>query len=166
MCTGNDRSYKIRCFFFSTLRISRGGGGPVPKWNTHKNLYPLYSSTKTNLLTFYRGLFVCSYMKDYLIQVCDASLACLFGSAPFCKNLWKRSKKWHVSPVYRGIKEYRQPKCRCSEWALNSTHISKFATKPNYNVSRSYWSFCCFVKAQEKGSRKAWQQKEATHPQK
>lgn len=46
--------------------------------------------------TCYMGLYVCSsFLKKCLIQLCDASLACFFGMAPFCTNLWKRSKMAH-----------------------------------------------------------------------
>lgn len=34
---------------------------------------------------------------------------------PSVRTFGKEAKKWHISSVYRGIKEYRQPKCRCSE---------------------------------------------------
>lgn len=74
-----------------------GGGGVQSSHgvntHTHSLTNLLYSSTKTNLLTCYRGLCVCSlYMKECLIQLCDASLACFLGLALSAKNLWKRSK--------------------------------------------------------------------------
>lgn len=85
---------------------------------THNSPSSLSSSTKTNLLTSYRGLFVCSsYIKDCLIQLCDASLACFFGSAPSARKKTTKKKTYpYISAVHRGIyREYRQPKCRCSE---------------------------------------------------
>ena len=72
---------------------------------THNSPSPLSSFTETNLLTSYRGLFVCSsYMKECLIQLCDASLACFFGSAPSARKKKKNPIPTYLlyTEVYRG----------------------------------------------------------------
>lgn len=79
MTTSNNKCVQEMYYTYA-----RAGGAQ----STHTNLHLFYSSTKTSQLTCYRGLCVRgSYMKDYSIQVCGASLACIFGLAPFCKNL-------------------------------------------------------------------------------
>lgn len=91
----------------SSSHICRGGEVQCHSVNTHKSPSRLYSSTKTNLLTCYRGPFVCtSYMKGCLIQLCDASLACFFGLAPFekkKKTFGKKSKMAHISCAQRYV---------------------------------------------------------------
>lgn len=154
----------------SFSHICGGGGIQCHSVNTQKSLSPLYSSTKTNLLTCYSGPFMCSsYMKESLIQLCDASLACFFDLAPF----WKKKKTplekkqiWHISPVYRGIqREYRQPKCRCSE--CSTRRVSQNSPqRPTlmFRVLIDHSLLLCQGPRTRK--RKARQQREATHSQK
>lgn len=100
-----------------------GGGRVQCLWantHSHTSIGTLFS-TMTNLLTCYRGLFVCSsYMKECLIQLSDARWVCFFRLAPSAKRKQtmqkQRNKKMpHISCAQRYVEENRQPRCRCSQ---------------------------------------------------